>query len=394
MKILLINSVCGILSTGRICANLAAALEQQGHEVKIAYGRGKVPKQFQKYAVPIGGKMDVAVHAVKARLFDQSGFGSRNATSRLIQWIKQYNPDVIHLHNLHGYYIHIGLLFGYLRDCGKKVIWTLHDCWPMTGHCAYFDYIGCRRWKDGCFCCPQRSEYPKSWLMDCSNRNYIAKKRLFSGIDGLLLVSPSHWLAKLAKQSYLRSYQTVVIHNGVDTSVFRPTSSNLRSKFYLNGKKVILGVAAVWDGRKGLDSFIALAGALGEGWQIVLIGLSKRQIKKLPVGILGLERLDSAKELAAWYTLADVYVNPTLEDNYPTTNIEAIACGTPVVTYQTGGSAEGACLFGITVKKHDVRGLAKAVKNACGVKMQGAAVDVKEAMGSYLALYEDLGTNG
>mgnify|MGYP000231854880 FL=1 len=164
MKVLMINVVCGIRSTGRICTDLAIALEKQGHEVRIAYGRETVPEQFQKYAVRIGTDLDVKLHGIKARLFDRAGFGSRKATEKFIEWVKKYDPDIIHLHNIHGYYIDVERLFKYLRTCGKKIIWTLHDCWSFTGHCVYFDYIVCDKWKNGCFYCPQKKGISsKNW---------------------------------------------------------------------------------------------------------------------------------------------------------------------------------------------------------------------------------------
>ena len=176
----MINSVCGIRSTGRICTDIASELEAQGHQVKIAYGRENVPEQFQRYAVRIGNDLDMRLHGVKARLLDASGFGSKSATKRFIKWVKDYDPDVIHLHNIHGYYINIEILFNYLKNSGKPVVWTLHDCWAFTGHCAYFDFAGCEKWKTGCYGCPLKKSYPSSILIDRSKKNYIQKKRLFT----------------------------------------------------------------------------------------------------------------------------------------------------------------------------------------------------------------------
>lgn len=340
MKVLMINSVCGIRSTGRICTDLAVTLEKQGHEVKIAYGREKVPEQFQKYAVRIGTDWDVKFHGVKARLFDGAGFGSRTATEKFIEWVKEYDPDVIHLHNIHGYYINIEVLFEYLKSCGKRIIWTLHDCWAFTGHCTYFDYVGCDNWKTECMKCPQKKEYPKCYFMSRAKQNYEKKKALFSGVENLILVTPSAWLQDLVKQSYMSEYFVKVIYNGIDRNIFKPTASNLRKEYGLKDKKVVLGVAAIWDRRKGKDIFIDLSKLLSDDYQIILVGLTKKQIAQLPSNIIGIERTNNPQELAALYSLADVYINPTLEDNYPTTNLEAIACGTPVVTFNTGGSPE------------------------------------------------------
>ena len=231
MKVLMINVVCGIRSTGRICTDLATALETQGHEVKIAYGRENVPEQFRKYAVRIGSDLDVKLHGVKARLLDGAGFGSKKVTKQFIEWIKEYDPDVIHLHNIHGYYINVEVLFKYLKTCGKKIIWTLHDCWSFTGHCVYFDYVGCDKWKTGCSDCPQKKEYPARVGPDMSKSNYSVKKNLFTGILNMTLVTPSQWLANLIHDSYMKEYPVKVIYNGVDTEIFKPSVSSVKEKY-------------------------------------------------------------------------------------------------------------------------------------------------------------------
>lgn len=339
MRILMINSVCGIRSTGRICTDLAEMLEKQGHEVKIAYGRESVPEKYQKYAVRIGSNLDVKLHGLKARLFDASGFGSKRATKRFVEWVKAYDPDVIHLHNLHGYYLHLGILFEYLKTCGKKIVWTLHDCWAFTGHCAHFTLAKCEKWKTGCGHCPQKDSYPKSFS-DHAKRNFEKKKALFCGIPDLTLVTPSAWLAGLVKESFLREYSVRVIHNGIDLSVFQPTAGDFKERYGLQNKTIILGVASVWNKGKGFDDFLKLSKILDDRYAIVLVGVSKEQKSKLPENIVGIERTNSTRELAEIYTAADVFFNPTYEDNYPTVNLEAQACGTPVITYRTGGSVE------------------------------------------------------
>ena len=386
----MINVVCGIRSTGRICTDLATTLEAQGHEVKIAYGRENVPEQFQKYAVRIGTDLDVKLHGVKARLFDGAGFGSKRATEKFIEWVKKYDPDVIHLHNIHGYYINVEILFQYLTTCRKKIIWTLHDCWAFTGHCVYFDYSGCDKWKTGCHHCYQKKEYPARIGFDFSKRNFYLKKRLFTKVPELELVTPSQWLADLVRSSFMNEYLIRVIHNGVDVEVFHPTDSSLRKKYNLGDKKVILGVAAIWDQRKGLDSFVQLSKRLGQEYQIVLVGLSQVQVDELPKQIIGITRTDSVKELAALYTLAYVFVNPTYEDNYPTTNLEAIACGTPVITYDTGGSTESAIMYGTSVQRGDIDELVKAISRVGQMCPRCVDVDSKDSIGKYVELYGGL----
>lgn len=341
MKVLLINSVCGIRSTGRICTEIAAELEAQGHEVKIAYGREQVPEKVKKYAVRIGTDWDVRAHGVLSRVFDAHGLGSKRATSVFLKWAEDYHPDLLWLHNIHGYYINYEMLFAWIKKHPEmKVRWTLHDCWAFTGHCAYFTIAKCDQWKDHCTACVQKKRYPASLLLDRCRRNYDRKKVAFTGVEHLTLITPSQWLADLVKQSFLKEYPVEIRYNKIDTSVFKPTPSDFRKQYGLEGKKIVLGVASVWDERKGLDDFIELAKLLDDSYTIVLVGLSEKQLRNLPNGIIGIRRTNSTKELAAIYTAADVFVNPTYEDNYPTTNLEAQACGTPVITYRTGGSPE------------------------------------------------------
>lgn len=350
----MINVVCGIRSTGRICTDLATALEAQGHEVKIAYGREDVPEQFQKYAVKIGSDLDVKLHGAKARLFDGAGFGSKIATTKFIKWVKEYNPDVIHLHNIHGYYINVEVLFNYLKTCRKKIIWTLHDCWSFTGHTAYCDVIGCDRWINGCYACPLKKEYPKS-LIDRSFRNWKIKKKLFTGIDNLTIVTPSDWLKSLVEKSFLHDYPMKVINNGIDTNLFTPVKSSFKRKYKIEDKIMVLGVATAWDENKGYSDFIKVAKLLGNKYQVVLVGLTEEQKEKLPDNVIGITRTNSIKELVEIYSAADYTLNLSKTENYPTVNLESICCGTPVITYDIGGSKESIKpATGIIVEKSDV----------------------------------------
>ena len=340
MKVLMINSVCGIRSTGRICTDIAEELERQGHEVKIAYGRETVPEKYRKYAVRIGTDLDVKLHGLKTRLLDRHGFGSARATKKFIKWVKEFDPDVIHLHNLHGYYINVKVLFDYLRTCGKKIIWTLHDCWAFTGHCSHFDYIGCDRWKNGCKSCPNKREYPKSIFLDNSKNSYNLKKNSFTGIENLTIVTPSKWLKNLVRESFLSQYEIKCIYNGIDTNIFKPTNSDIKKRYDLDDKRVVLAVSSVWNTKKGYHDILALSRMLPDAYRIVIVGISEKQAKELPENIVGICRTNNTKELAELYTCAEVFVNPTYEDTYPTVNLEAQACGTPVITYKTGGSVE------------------------------------------------------
>lgn len=398
MKVLQINSVSGIRSTGRICTDLSDTLVEAGHECRIAYGREQVPKQYRYISYRIGTDWDVRMHALRTRIFDDTGFGSRKATEDFIKWAKKYDPDIIHLHNIHGYYLNIEILFRYLKEINKPVVWTLHDCWAFTGHCTHFDFIGCDRWKTGCYQCPQKKEYPASYIFDSSRRNYVNKKRIFSSLSNLTIVSPSKWLVELIKQSFLSKYPIQVIHNGIDLEQFRPTPSNFREKHGIEKKVLLLGVAAVWENRKGLNTFLNLAEVLDENVVIVLVGLTKKQLNDLPSNIIGIQRTSSVKELAEIYTAADVLINPTLEDNYPTVNLEAIACGTPVITYETGGSPESLDNnTGIVVARNNFNQLLTVIEDRAFTQfsetdclIRGKHFSKHIAFARYISLYKKL----
>lgn len=363
MKVLQINSVCGYGSTGRITTDIYKTLEEHGHECIIAYGRGVAPNQIK--SIKIGTNFNNYIHVVKTRLFDKHGFSSTKATKKFIKKAREYNADVIHLHNIHGYYISIELLFKYLKDVGKPVIWTLHDCWAFTGHCTHFDYVDCDKWKNGCNCCPQRSEYPSSLIVDNSKSNYEMKKRLFTGINNLTIVTPSRWLSNLVRQSFLKEYNIKVINNGINLNVFEPNLSDFKEKHNIKNKFIILGIASVWNNRKGFGYFIELSNRIKNDEIIVMVGVTDKQKNMLPNNIIGITKTNNTRELAEIYSAADVFINATLEDNFPTTNLEALACGTPVITFNTGGSIESVnnnC--GIIVEKGDMNELVDAI-NKC-----------------------------
>lgn len=363
MKYLLINSVCGIGSTGRICAEIAQALENQGHEVRIAYGRSAgVPQNAARYAVRIGSGLHVRLHALASRLLDCHGFGSRLATKRFLRWVEEYDPDVLWLHNIHGYYINIELLFRWIKSRPQmQVKWTLHDCWAFTGHCTHFSYAKCDKWKTGCKDCPQKNQYPASLLMDRSEENYRRKKELFTGVKNMSLIVPSNWLAGLVKQSFLQSYPVEVRYNTVNTSVFKPTESDFRQRHGLENKFIVLGVASVWDRRKGLDDFIELSKRLDDRFRVVLVGLNKKQLAALPENVLGIGHTDSPEELAAIYTAADVFVNPSREESFGLTTLEAEECGTQTIVYKDTACEEVAGLYGGIVAESSVDALEAAI---------------------------------
>ena len=342
MRILLVNTVCGVTSTGRICTDLAKAYLENGHEVKVAYGRVDkgMPEECEAYSKRIGTDFDVKLHGFQTRFFDRHGFGSRKATEQFLEWVDEYKPDVVHLHNLHGYYINIELLFRYIKERNIPTVWTLHDCWAMTGHCTHFNAFGCEKWKTQCNHCPLKKTYPSSKFLDRSEKNYQEKRTAFTGVKDMIIATPSAWLKSIVKQSFLQDYDVQVVNNGIDTSIFKPTPSELRKQYGLEGKKIALGVANGWGPHKGLKYLKQMAMDLPDEWKVVAVGLSDEQLTQLPDGMLGIKRTNSPQELAAWYTTADVFVNPTLEDTYPTTNLEAQACGTPVVSFDSDGAAE------------------------------------------------------
>lgn len=338
MKVIQINSVCGVGSTGRIALDIHNSLIEQGHESSIAYGRE--PARGCDEAIRIGSDLDVYIHGFYTRVFDKHGLASKKATEKLIRTIEEIQPDIVHLHNIHGYYLNYEIFFKFLKVSGLPVVWTLHDCWPFTGHCAYFTFVGCNRWQKGCYACPQKQNYPGSFFLDNSRENYERKKKAFTGIKNLTIVTPSQWLANLVKESFLREYEIAIVPNGIDTTVFRPEKSDFKEKYNIENKFIILGVASVWNKRKGLEHFVELAGMLQHDEVIVLVGLTQKQISRLPGNIIGISSTNNVQELVEIYSAADVFLNPTLEDNYPTVNLEAQACGTYTITFDSGGAKE------------------------------------------------------
>lgn len=357
-RLLQINVTVNSGSTGRIAEEIGLTAINAGWKSFIAYGRGERPSRSEK--IRIGKNADIRWHGLQTRLFDRHGLGSRQATEKFIRRIEEIKPDVIHLHNIHGYYINIEVLFRYLAHSGIPVVWTLHDCWSFTGHCAHFDYIGCQRWQNLCFNCPLKRVYPGSLFLDNSRKNYLLKKELFTTVRNMVIVPVSDWLKGLVQQSFLSRYPLYTIHNGIDTSIFSPNGNGqeIRAKYGIGDKFMMLGVANVWVKKKGLPDFMELSRLLGKDYKIVLVGLTPGQMKGLPENVIGITRTENTKALAGLYAAADLFVNPTWQDNFPTTNLEALACGTPIVTYRTGGSVEA--VFpdtGRIVEKGDVQGI-------------------------------------
>lgn len=363
MKVYQINVVCGSGSTGRIAADLSRLLQKHGGECRIAYGRGNCLSD-EIDSIRISSEAEVYFHACLTRMTDRHGLYSKKATRRLIEDIKKYSPDIIHLHNLHGYYLNYEILFRFLKSYHSQVLWTMHDCWAFTGHCAHYDAAGCEKWRKGCQSCPNLHGYPSSFYGGNVGANYKRKKEYFTSISELIIVTPSNWLKGQIQKSFLKNSECITIPNGVDLSQFKPQESALRKSLRCEGKKLLLGVASVWTRNKGLDDFVQLREMLGTEYVICLIGVTEKQIRNLPVGIIGKTRVDGIKEMAQYYSAADVFLNLTYEDTFPTTNIEALACGTPVLTYRTGGSPEiisEEC--GVAVDAGDLNAVVFALEN-------------------------------
>lgn len=400
MIIAQINTVNGG-STGNIMHEVADIARSEGHTVYTfsarIYRKGlKTEYRPIKDHFYYGNEAGSFFHKCAGRLTGLNGFFSFFSTARLIAKLKKLHVETVHLHNLHDFCINLPLLFRFIKRNDIKVIWTLHDCWSLTGHCPHYGEAKCERWKTGCGKCPQLMVNPRSYI-DTTRWMWKCKKRLFCGVRDMTIVTPSKWLAEQVKQSYLKEYPVRVINNGIDVSVFRRTGSDFRKDHGCEGKFVILDVASCWEHRKGLDVFVDLAKRLDDSYQIVLVGTDDGIDRILPENILSIHRTADRHELAQIYSAADLLVNPTREDTYPTVNMEAIACGTPVLTYRTGGSPEILDEdTGSVVECDDFEGLLGEIvrireekpfsrKKCCE---RGAGFDKHERFRSYLELYE------
>jgi len=341
MKVFLLNSTYkNGGSTGRIVFDLMKVMEKSNVQSFAAYGiaSGIIPEEN---SMLLQSNCQLIYGQIQSRLFARHGFYNVNSTKKLLSYIDEVKPNILHLHNLHGYYVHCGMLFDYIKNHHIPVVWTLHDCWAFTGWCAYFDYAGCEKWKTHCLNCPSKNDYPKAWITSRAKSNFDLKMKTFTGVENLVLVTPSEWLSKLTRESYLNEYPVKVINNGVDTKIFKPTANSLKKDLGIEGKKMFLAVAGGLEKRKGSEFLLKLPTMLHDDEVLVILGIKKNQIGSLPkLRCIGIPYTNSVEDLASIYSAADVFINTTLEDNFPTTNLEAMACGTPVVTFNTGGSIE------------------------------------------------------
>ena len=393
MKVLQINTF-GNLSTGKIAVDIYRTLRANGHEGAVAFARNEVPGDVPSFK--IGNSLSVYTDGVLTRLTDKAGHYSKGATEKLIKQIKEYDPDIIHLHNLHGYYINVSMLFAFLKDAGKPVVWTLHDCWAYTGHCCYYSMAGCDKWKlTGCSKCPQKKAYPASIFKDNSSKNFSEKNQMFHSVKNLHLVCVSKWLDNELKDSFLNDLPSRVIYNGIDTSVFKPSSGNFRIKYNVGDKRIVLGVASTWDTRKGLADFIELSKILDERYKIVLVGLNDKQKASLPDNMIGIGRTDGPKELAEIYSASDVLFNASVEETFGLPNVESLACGTPVVAYNCTGIPETMTEDdGFIVEPHDLQSVAQKIGEICDtgkrIEVSSFRFPKDKTYEAYMKLYEEL----
>lgn len=401
-KILFINSSVNHGSTGRIVEQLGQMMTSQGWECRAVTGA----RYFHESSMPLykmGGKMSEELHAIESMALDRHGLGSYFQTKSLVRKIEEYNPDIIHLHQIHGYYLNYEVLFDYLARAGKPVVWTIHDCWPMTGHCSHFTAANCYKWKSGCFDCPRLDNYPKSYT-DNSRKNYALKKQLFTSIENMTLTPVSNWLGGVVKESFLSKYPVKVIQNGIDLKVFYPrkgVQQKIREKYNLGDKYVILGVATGWNKDNGYYDFQELQKMLGKDYAVVLLGANEKQIAEMPEGMVGIKKTDNLEELAELYSTPDIFVNGSFEETFGLVIAEAMACGTPVVVYNATACPEIVTdKTGFVVPVKDLGAIKSAIENYrtmdsaiymknC-VEYATAHFDKNEKYKQYSRLYDEL----
>lgn len=357
-KLLQVNVTADRGSTGRIAKEIGQLASKQGWDSWLAYGRGG---QSGSHLIRIGDDWDMKCHAIQTRLFDRQGLSSKKSTLQFVSEIQSLAPDIIHLHVIHGYYLNYPILFEELSKFHIPVVWTFHDCWPFTGHCAYYSFVQCPKWETGCCRCPQRTEYPASFFLDRSRSNWVNKKYWFTSLgDNLHIVTVSDWLKSQVGKSFFKEQEVRTIHNGVDLKIFYPRPRRYKQ----DGKFLILGVASVWNKRKGLNDFVNLRNALpSSSYEIILIGLSDKQIRTLPKGIRGIQRTENVNDLAEYYSSADVYINTSVEETLGMTSLEAQACGTPVIVYNSTACPETISRdTGLVVQPRNIQELVMAVK--------------------------------
>lgn len=398
MKVIQVNTVGNTGSTGRIAEIIGSLLTENGDESYIACARNIKPSRSN--LIKISHTPTIYANVIWQRIFDTDSPFSIKSTKKFISQIKEIAPDIIHLHNTHGYYLHNETFLKFLAEYNKPIVWTLHDCWTFTGHCCYFDLINCQKWKQQCYNCPQKHDYPSSLIFDKSKENHTKKIELISAINNLTFVTPSNWLADLTKQSRLKYSDIKVIPNGIDLNVFKPSENDITSNIPKE-KKIALFVANVWNEVKGVNFIPKIHKLFGNDFQMVIVGVNKKQKEFFEsLGIIAIEKTENIEDLTSLYSRADVFVNPTLADNLPTVNMEAIACGTPVVAFNSGGTSETIKdNTGMIVQKENVQLLVNAAKeianrktelrNTC-IESAKRFFDSKRNFANYIDLYRSI----
>lgn len=393
MRLYIVTANWGKGGPGGVAADLYRVVRKKGWECRFAYGRERVPIDINSYR--IGNCVTPYLHAASSMVFDNAGFATKKPTLKLVEDIRRYQPDIINLHNPLGYSMNVSILFDYFKRSDIPVVWTMHDCWSVTGHCI----TGiCENWKGGCGHCPNKKEYPASYVFDRSRRNLKRKQICFCDVPNLRLVSPSDWLKGLISSTYLKQYEIDVIPNGIDLSVFQPVKSVLRKKYHLQNKKVLLSVAGVWVKTKGARYLYKLADILGPEYVIVMVGkVHGKEWKRNSNRIIHIDHTKDRVQLAQWYSMADLFINPTMGDNFPTVNLEAMACGTPVVTFDTGGSGEAVGECGKIVPAGDIMKLKEAIFDCIEERIKpelcvnrARNYDKNIRYAQYLQLFEDI----
>lgn len=362
MKLLQISIEVNSGSVGRIAEQIGLEVLKTGAESYITFARNNLPSKSK--TIKIGNKFDIYFHGIKTRIFDDHCYGSTRPTKKLIKQIRELNPDIILLHHIHGYFLNMRILFEYLSKLNIPIVWTFHDCWSFTGHCAHFDAIGCEKWKTGCYACPLKTSYPASYLFDRSRKNYIEKKKLFNSVKNLTIVPVSNWLGDIVKESFLSSNNIKVIYNGIDINTFKPSTNNkeTREKFGLKDEFVVLGLSSVWNKSKGFDDFINLSTKIDSKVKIILVGLNQEQIDKLPNNIIGIKRTENINQLADLYSMSDLFLNLSFQETFGLTTAEALSCGTPALVYNATACPEVVSEdTGFIVEKGDLDSVIKVI---------------------------------
>lgn len=364
-RLLLINVALNWGSTGKIVEGIGKLALSNGWEVYVAHG-ARYRNASELKSIQVTSKCGEMLHYAESSLFDAQGLGSRCATKRLLKKLEEIKPDLVHIHNIHGCFLNYPLLFEYLREHHIPVVWTLHDCWSMTGHCTHFMRTDCQKWQTMCHQCPQKKTFPATYLLDRSKRNYALKKSLFTSMPLMHITTVSGWLKGVAESSYLNKYPIIFVPNGIKTDVLKPVDSDIRERYHLQDKKMLLAVAIGLDERKGLYDYVKLSGILPKQYQLVLVGLTDEERKSLPDSIIAEKRTNGVKELAAYYSAADALLSLSYEETFGLTIVEAMACGTPAIVYDNTAQPELITdETGKVVPTGDIDSLIKAIEEVC-----------------------------